>query len=75
MDLNSEISNLILSYILCSEVFLATYSEKWKAAKKSGLNGLKKFAGPQTDIEGIMMKEVCIHICYVQNGQKCAATP
>ena len=37
---------------------MSDFSEHWRIAKKSGLNGLKKFAGPQSEVEEVMIKEV-----------------
>ena len=36
------------------------FTDKWKLAKKTGMTALKKFAGPQTMVEDVMMLEVNI---------------
>ena len=34
------------------------FTDEWKVAKKSGITALKKFAGPQSDVEKMMQEEV-----------------
>ena len=41
-----------------AEVFMADFSDQWKLAKTAGKVALKKFAGPQSEIEGVMLSEV-----------------
>jgi hypothetical protein len=43
-------------------VFLVDYSEKWKFAKRFGLTALRKFAGPNTGMDDIILEEVRVNI-------------
>jgi hypothetical protein len=59
----NHISLLDIAFIFIisdTEVFMGDYSEQWKMAKKTGMNALRKFASPQSNVEEKMQQEVCI---------------